>query len=133
MDESSANYLSQAGRQALGARRRLIENKDIVPYSVLQEELGRERLAFEKATRDCRILMLCVDGQYYFPAFYLDGSIDHVHLGSVVKSLGELDPWTKWQFFTTPKLTLNGETPLEALRKGKLESVLNAAGSFLEL
>ncbi len=133
MDESSANYLSESRRQALEARRRLIKNKEIVSYSVLQEGLGRDWPAFNKAISGGQILILYVDREHYIPAFYLDKAIDHLHLESVMESLGDLDPWTKWQFFKTPKLTLNGATPLEALRESEIESVLSAAAGFSEL
>lgn len=133
MNKSSSSFLSDATRQALTARRRLIANKELVPYSSLQKELVTKWSTFERATFEGRILVLCVDGQNYLPAFYLDSAIDHLRLEKVVKSLGNLDSWTKWQFLTTRKLTLNGATPLEALREGKLKSVLNAAISFSEL
>lgn len=133
MDETSDNFLAQARMQALESRRGLIANKDIVPPSVIQEALGRDWPAFEKAARNGHVLILEVDGQHYIPAFYLDNSIDHLHLEAVVKSLRRVDPGLKWQFFTTPKLTLNRATPIEALRRGELKAVLDAAGSFVEL
>jgi len=40
--------------------------------------------------------------------------------------------WQKWQFFITPKASLEGLTPLEALKKGKIENVVKAAYSFAE-
>lgn len=133
MDETSDNFLAQARMQALESRRGLVASKDLVPPSVIQEALGQDWPAFEKAARKGRILALEVDGQHYIPAFYLDNSIDHLHLEAVVKILGDVGPSSKWQFFTTPKLTLNGATPLESLRRGELELVLNAAFSFVEL
>lgn len=133
MDETLDNFLAQARMQAFESRRRLIANKDLVTPSVIQEALGQDWATFEEAARIGRILMVEVDGQYYIPAFYLDKSIKHSQLEAVIKALGDVDPSLKWQFFTTPKLTLNSATPIEALRRGELKAVLNAAGSFVEL
>lgn len=133
MDETLDNFLAQARMQALESRRRLIANKDLVPPSVIQEALGQDWATFEEAACNGRILMVEVDEQNYIPAFYLDKSINHSQLEEVIKALGDVDQGLKWQFLTTPKLTLNGATPLEALRSGKLEYVLDAACSFAEL
>ena len=66
-----------------------------------------------------------VDDEKYFPAF-----LDRRKLEEVTRLLGELPGWRKWQFFTMPKASLNGLTPLEALKRGMVEEVMEAAEAF---
>lgn len=69
-------------------------------------------------------------GEEYYPAFYL--SNERKAIEAVSKRLGTLDGRSKWSVFTTPKLSLGGQTPIQALGVGKVDAVLAAAGGFLE-
>lgn len=67
-----------------------------------------------------------------YPSFYLDSRVDRRKLERVSKALGALPGWEKWRFFTTPKGSLAGLTPLDALKNGKYAEVLTAAAGFAE-
>jgi hypothetical protein len=73
-----------------------------------------------------------VDGDRLYPAFFADPELDRQQLETVAKELRELPGWSKWQFFTTPKASLGGRTPLDALKTGKLQEVRRAAVGFAE-
>ena len=88
--------------------------------------------AMSKAVRANRIFSVEVDGQVCFPDFYLDTRYDRRQLALVSKMLGALPGGSKLQFFTTPKGSLGGQTPLEALADRKFAAVHRAAQGFAE-
>ena len=72
------------------------------------------------------------DGVRQYPSFFADPTLARRQLSAVVKLLGDLDDFTKWQFFVSGKGSLGGLTPLEALRQGKLRQVKVTAEGFAE-
>jgi hypothetical protein len=73
-------------------------------------------------------------GNLHFPAFFGEPEkYPLVALEKVCMALGDLSGKSKRVFFLTPLLTLDGETPLDALAKGKIEAVTNAAAAFSEM
>lgn len=71
-------------------------------------------------------------GKKVFPAFYSDPRLDRRVLERVSKELGQLPGPSKWQFFTTGKVSLDGKSPLEAISEGQVSRVLAAATAFRE-
>lgn len=69
-------------------------------------------------------------GGYAYPAFFADPAYDRRVLERVCRELGGISGGSKWDFFTTPRISLDGETPLQALARGKVDAVLAAAGAF---
>ena len=65
-------------------------------------------------------------------AFYTDSSLDRQQLESVSRELGTLPGWSKWQFFTQPKASLGGDTPLKALKDGRFAEARRAAIGFAD-
>lgn len=53
-------------------------------------------------------------------------------LAKVYMALGELPGTSKWYFFTVPRYSLRGLTPMEALAQGHAEAVMNAAASYAD-
>jgi hypothetical protein len=51
---------------------------------------------------------------------------------SVRRRLADLSTGSRLQFYLTPKGSLNGETPMEALAAGRLDRVLITAEGFAE-
>lgn len=68
----------------------------------------------------------------FFPRFYIERRYNRRQLESVCKVLGNLPGRSKFQFFTTPKGSLGGRTPLEALAGGDVALVRRAALGFAE-
>jgi hypothetical protein len=71
------------------------------------------------------------DGKTLYPAFFAGPSADIQRLEAVCRRLGALPGGSKWQFFVTPKASLAGQTPLEALRDGHIAYVNIAADGLL--
>jgi len=71
-----------------------------------------------------------IAGKRLFPAFYADQRYDRRLLWAVTKRLGDIPGGSKLQFFQTPKGSLGGLTPLEALHLGKIREVNVAAEGF---
>jgi hypothetical protein len=71
-------------------------------------------------------------GRPLYPAFYSDGKVSRRVLETVTPALGDIPASSKWQFFTTPKASLGGATPLLALQRGDLQAVMATAAGFVE-
>ena len=71
-------------------------------------------------------------GRLLYPAFFADGDISRRDLEAITRSLGDIPASSKWQFFTTPKASLDGRTPLEALQRGDRQAVMVTAAGFVE-
>lgn len=84
------------------------------------------------ATQRGRLFSVDHAGETLYPRFLADPSLHRRALGKVCEALGDLPGWEKLRFFTTPKLSLQRKTPLEALREGELGRVLVAAAGRAE-
>jgi hypothetical protein len=71
-------------------------------------------------------------GHHVYPAFYADPGIPFGDLEAVTLALGAEPASGKWQFFTTPKMSLEGRTPLQALSEGDRQAVMRSAAGFVE-
>lgn len=77
------------------------------------------------------IIFFVEDGdQRRFPSFFIDSRYRRSDLYRISKTLGALPGGSKLQFFVNPKGSLSGDTPLEALQRGRLAEVLRAANGF---
>jgi hypothetical protein len=117
---------------AMTGRRELAAAREVVTAKALSDRLQVSPQALSKATRLNRMFTVEVDGERLYPAFFADPDLDRQQLETVAKELRELPGWSKWQFFTTPKASLGGRTPLDALKTGKLQEVRRAAVGFAE-
>jgi len=112
-------------------RRKLVEAGVLLTSVQLQVALSMSRQAVSFAVREKRFFRVEVDGQDYFPAFFVHANVDRRVLEGVAKELGPLPGWLKWDFFTAPRETLSGMTALEALGRGKEELVREVARRFV--
>lgn len=96
------------------------------------EEAGLSPEALEKALSGHRLFAVQLNGEVCLPDFFLDERYDRQHLESVCKVLGGLPGGSKLQFFTTPKGSLGGRTPLYTLATGEVALVHLAAQGFVE-
>jgi hypothetical protein len=119
-------------QQAMQSRAELVASKAVLPSAEMTERLGVTRQALSQAVGARRLFALEFRGSDYYPAFFADPEQDKRQLEATAKALGDLPGWSKWQFFTTPKLPLHGKTPLQALKEGKLQGVLKLAQGFAE-
>jgi hypothetical protein len=119
-------------QQAMQSRAELVASKAVLASAEMTERLGVTRQALSQAVAARRLFALEFRGNDYYPAFFADPEQDKRQLEEVAKALGDLPGWSKWQFFTTPKLPLHGKTPLQALKEGRLQLVLRLAQGFAE-
>jgi hypothetical protein len=120
----------EAGTQA--ARKRLVEARKVLPARELIAELNITRQALSKAVKAHRLFAVEAAGERLYPAFFADAHLDRRQVEHVAKELGELPGWQKWEFFTTPKASLGGLTPVEALKRGRYSETRRAAIGFAE-
>ena len=112
--------------------------KDLASHSLLSGPELRVRLAvtpqaLSAALKARRLFALRgASGEYVYPAFFADPRHDRHTLEKVSKILGDLPGAAKWDFFTVPRLSLGGKSPLEALAKGKLDAVMAAARAYAD-
>jgi inhibitor of KinA sporulation pathway (predicted exonuclease) len=132
-DRSTRNeILKLAKMQAQTFKAELIEKNLVAPSSDICDALGFTRQSLNKAVKENRMFYLQQGHRRYYPMFYADSRLSRHILEDITKTLGDLDGAQKWQFFTMPKGSLSGKTPLEALQAGLVEKVLIAAHGFVE-
>lgn len=96
------------------------------------EEAGLSPEALDKALSGNQLFAVQLNGEVCLPDFFLDERYCRQQLESVCKVLGNLLGGSKLQFFTTPKGSLGGRTPLDALAAGDVALVRRAAQGFVE-
>ncbi|MDP3457042.1 hypothetical protein [Methyloversatilis sp.] len=104
----------------------------LLPISAFAKRTGRS--VAEVATDLAERRLFCIDFESvaYVPVFLGDPTLQRSGVGAVVTALADLPSETKSKFFTTPKGSLGGQTPVEALKNGRLTAVLRAAEGFAE-
>ncbi len=127
-----------AGRAAMAEGReraaetlaRRIESKELLSADELRCALGITRAEIDDAVEDNRLFVFeGLGGEQYYPAFYAEADMDKGALGRVVGEMGDLPAASKYHFFVSKRTSL-GETPLQALRRGRVAEVLQAACGF---
>ena len=131
--EDNAQLLADLDAQAMARRRRLHEEGQLLSSADICERLHITRQALSKAVKDKR--MFWIDGPagvQWYPSFFATEQFNRRDIGRVSVALGELPGPAKWQFFITPKHSLDGKTPLAALESGMAEQVLRTAAETRE-
>jgi hypothetical protein len=96
--------------------------------------LGISRPAVDKARKASRLLALRERGDWVYPRWQVWNGALLEGLAQVLAELeaGEHDTWAKMIFFLETDTEREGESPLEALRAGRLEVALRAARGYGE-
>jgi hypothetical protein len=110
---------------AQAVARMLSMTDDDVELSMTDDDVERLRQAHKL------IAAPSTDYGYLYPAFQFkeDGKILD-GLEKVLDSLAHFDPWMQLWFLQTGDVRLDGATPIEILKQGKIEQVLLAADSY---
>jgi hypothetical protein len=104
-----------------------IERKELLTADEFCTALKTDTDWLESALDECRVFAITgPSGRSYYPAFYADSIISREHVERVTRMLALLHPRSQYLFYTTVR-TLQGETPLDALRAGRLNEVITAA------
>jgi hypothetical protein len=119
--------MAKLREQANQGLKQLVEEGTLMSRSAFQDERTVTRQALSKAQQEQRLFHVEVEGEKYFPSFFLDSRYDRAKLEAVSKALGDLPGATKLHFFLHKRGSLAGVTPLEAVAGGDYQKVLNAA------
>lgn len=119
-------------REPIDSTPELVASGKLLESTEFRSRLGWSAAALSKAKTTHRVFSVESKGKTFFPEFFADHSYERKQLESVAKALGTLPGGAKWLFFTTPKASLGGHTPLEALAVGRVEEAMRAAQGFAD-
>ncbi len=95
------------------------------------ELLGITTQEVDRRTEKGKLLGLPDDqGAYLYPKWQFGEGKLIPGLDRVLAALEEWGPWTKLTLLQTGDIRLEGKTPLESLKAGKIEAVINAAECY---
>jgi hypothetical protein len=117
---------SRSARYTLIAKGKLLHKSDFLAASGISEQ----RLTKDLAAG--RIFSVDIGTDAYFPAFFLVDELDRKILANIVRRLDGLTGWRKWNYFTTPNMSLGNSTPLQALMRGDAKQVMRSVAAFVE-
>lgn len=102
--------------------------------SQMADLLGISRQAVDKRRKAGQLLAVELPKRgLLYPAWQLtEAGAPLAGLVDVLAQLREHDPWAQARFFVTGSDRLDGQRPLDVLREGALEPVLEAARAFGE-
>lgn len=86
----------------------------------------------DKYVASSRMFRVYFGPEAYYPAFFLTPVIFRDDFRKVIRSLGKIDSWTMFDFFTTPAEALDGATPLQRLSAEDVAPVMAEAATFAE-
>lgn len=125
--------LEPARERGRAARRLLLD----AGGGALGEEQAAELLGIAPGSvnelwRAGTLLAIPTDGDNRYPSWqFRDGQVLY-GLDLVLVDLRGHDPWSKLIFFVNGNLRLNGESPLDELRRGNIAAVRRAARAYGE-
>ena len=119
---SNIDALPSTAREQLlssvyGRRAQLARQGELLTSEEIQQQLGVTRQAISKRLKAGTLFY--VDGPQglrYYPAFFAQGGLDQGAARLVTKALGDLPGASKWAFFTSPRVSLGGLSPVEILQ-----------------
>lgn len=133
VEQRNEKFMEGMAAQAVERRREEIASGKLLSATTLAARLSITTQAVSAAVRADRMFVLNgPSGEGYLPAFFADEKYPRRALEKVSKALGKLPGASKWEFFRTPRISLNEKTPLEALSTGQVGAVLLATAAFLD-
>jgi hypothetical protein len=94
--------------------------------------LGITRQSVDKRRKAGTLLALEIGTRFAYPVWQLEGNKTLPHLEEVLAALKGHDAWRRLSFFVNGNVRLEGQSPLQALRSGHYEDVLQAARTLGE-
>ena len=98
----------------------------LVGEAEFMQSLNWSERSLAKAVADGSVFVMRQGGLDVYPSFFADPRFDQRHLKVICRRLGDLPGGSKWQFFTTPKGSLGGITPLVTLQRGMRAALVGA-------
>jgi hypothetical protein len=133
-DPGDADPLIRAKLRGIEYRRRVLEKLGgTLSAEAVANLIGLSRQAVDKRRSQNQLIGLTQGRRgYAYPAFQFEDGQTLTGLKEVLDALSGHDPWMQSIFFANGNDRLDGKTPLESLRQGKLESVILAARVYGE-
>lgn len=118
----------------------LVEVGALIERSALMNAKGWSCRQLSRATAAGRVFYVIVEGDMYFPSFFVDPRFAGWELDAVCMFLDtiprehgfQLQGEAKLQFICTPTESLGGMTPLEAIELGEVASVWRAIDQMIK-
>lgn len=130
---STRDFMAGLERQETLQRAWEIDEGMLISSADMAERLPMTKQGLSHALKAKRIFtLLDHNGKHVYPAFFADRSLDRKQLEQISKALGDLPGAAKWDFFMSPRVSLDKRTPLQALAKGRFGAVMTAAGTFAD-
>lgn len=131
--DENDQFMNDLRAQEVANRKRDFAEGLLLTSTALAERLQMTTQALGKAVQSKRMFTLDgPSGRNVYPAFFADPRCNREHIERVCQALGDWPGPSKWEFFTSPRVSLNGLTPIDALARGELDQVLRAAAAFKE-
>lgn len=135
-DEASHEVVEELGatarRKGEEAFRNMARDGELLDPATFAARLDWTRQALSKALSARRVFFVEADGVRLYPAFFVDGRCERRHVEALSKALGDLPGATKLHFMTSPKASLSGLSPLQALAQGQVAAAKAAAEGFAQ-
>jgi len=102
--------------EAMAARAKLVKEGRLLEPAEFMGRAGVTRQAINQRLKTGSLFTVDgPNGVSYYPAFFVDESLDRRTVARVSRALKELPGASKWAFFTNPRRSLGGLTPLEVI------------------
>lgn len=102
--------------EAMAARAKLAKEGRLLEPAEFMGRAGVTRQAIHQRLKTGSLFTVDgPNGVTYYPAFFVDESLDRRTVARVSRALKELPGASKWAFFTNPRRSLGGLTPLEVI------------------
>jgi hypothetical protein len=133
-DLKAVEPLAPAFIRGIEAKRRLIEEHGgTLTAEYFAQHLGISRQAVEKRRRAGKLIALAMGRHgYRYPVWQLTESGVLPGLDKVLAVLASHDEWMQTAFFLSANPRLGDRTPVETLKAGEVERVLDAAEAYGE-
>ena len=123
--------LAKARALGMSLRQRILAREDMLTLAEAAQALGLTAPAVNDRFRARKLIALEAGARgRRYPAWQFEDEIAGTPLETVLSVLKSVSPWASYRFFTTPDSTLEDEPPLEVLRRGDVEAVVEAARLF---
>ncbi|MDR5798234.1 hypothetical protein QCE49_33075 [Caballeronia sp. LZ008] len=135
LDLRSIRDLPQAGppesEHPTSPHRHLVAEGKLLRASHFRLASGVTKKKLRKDVASGRIFKVTIEGRAFYPAFFLVRELDRKSLSKLARRLASQTGWRRWEFFTSPNVSLCDLTPLQALISGEFKPVLRAAAAFI--
>ena len=120
---------ARAAHLGIQDKRHVLGMVTIAQFAAMRQQTTR---LVEKDLAAGRLFAMEMDGQHWILAAFANPSIDKRRLARLCRVLQEAPAGARLRFLTTPKGSLSGRTPLEALIAGSWGDVVTAARGYMD-